>query len=335
MSRHDVVLILTQRLDPHADWVLPRLAEREVNVVRFDTADFPRLAQFGAALSGGGWSGRLVNGDGRTLDLEAVRSVWYRRPRSFEFEPAMTETERRFARGECLMALGGVLRSLDVLWVNHPEKLTSAEYKPFQLALAQRCGLSVPRSLLTNDAHAARDFYDACDGEVIYKPLSTAFVFTGAGSRVLYTTRVAASDLQDREAIARVPCLFQEVVPRGLDLRIVVIGDEVFCTAIHAPPDVLDWRSDYPSLTYSRHVLPRDVEDRLRQFVRSLDLRFSAIDMMVTPGGDHVFLEVNPNGQWVWLERATEEPMAEALVDLLSGTRGSEKTSRVGDEVVG
>lgn len=328
MSRRDVVLILTRRLDPHADWVLPRLAERGLNVVRFDTADFPRLARLEAAPVAGGWSGKIVNGDGRAVDLEAVFSVWYRRPRDFEFDPALTEVERRFARGECLMAVGGILRSLDAVWVNHPEKLASADYKPLQLAVAKKCGLTVPRSLLTNDAQAAKNFYDACDGKVIYKPLSSSFVEIEEGTRILYTSRVAASDLEDKASIARAPCLFQELVPRGLDLRITVMGDRVFASAIHAPSHLLDWRADFDALTYSAHVLPRDVEDNILKLMRSLDLHYGAIDMMITPEGEHVFLEVNPGGQWIWVEIATGQPMTEALVDLLTGTRESESRSR-------
>lgn len=265
----------------------------------------------------GGWSGILRN-EGRVLNWERVTSIWYRRPREFEFDSDMSDSARRFARSESLSGLGGLLRATEAVWVNHPEKLVSAEYKPYQLAAAVRCGFEVPLTLLTNDPDAVRDFHDRCDGEIIYKTLSSGFVATEEGTRAIYTSRVKREDLADAEQIRRAACLFRELVPRRFDVRIVVVDQSVFAIAIGSPENTVDWRADYTSLSYQQHALPEPVHDALLRLTTELGLKFAAIDMILTPDGRYVFLEVNPNGQCAWLERATGAPVSSALVDLLA-----------------
>jgi pyruvate carboxylase len=53
--------------------------------------------------------------------------------------------------------------------------------------------------------------------------------------------------------------------------------------------------------------------------MRSLGLRFGALDFLVTPEGEWVFLEVNPNGQRAFVEQATGLPIAAAIAGALSG----------------
>ncbi len=116
--------------------------------------------------------------------------------------------------------------------------------------------------------------------------------------------------------------MFQEYIPKALELRITVIGDRIFPVAIYSqenPLTIEDWRKDQEgNLTYSEHKLPSNVEDMCRRLLREFGLQFGAIDMILTPKGDYFFLEINPNGQWAWIEEITALPMAKALIDLLT-----------------
>ena len=51
-----------------------------------------------------------------------------------------------------------------------------------------------------------------------------------------------------------------------------------------------------------------------------MKLVFGAIDMIVTPAGEYVFLEINANGQYLWIEKQTGLPITSSIVDLLIGT---------------
>ena len=120
-----------------------------------------------AELRDGRWTGRLRTPH-RSADLDELRSVWYRSPTAYRFAGELSPAERHHALREAKFGLGGVLASLDVLWVNHPNR-TAAAYKPLQLATAARCGLSVADTLITNEPAAVRRF--AAGGTPVTKML--------------------------------------------------------------------------------------------------------------------------------------------------------------------
>jgi glutathione synthase/RimK-type ligase-like ATP-grasp enzyme len=159
MTHNKTVLVLTQQLDFHADMVIAELNRRSVPVVRFDTADFPLRATLIAHSQAGWWNG-IITTDNRTIEFDQIASIWYRRPTPFELDPTLSPSGLQFASAEARMALGGLLRSVDCLWVNHPEKMVSADYKPYQLKVAGECGLEIPASLITNDPEAVLDFLE-------------------------------------------------------------------------------------------------------------------------------------------------------------------------------
>jgi hypothetical protein len=149
------VLVLTEECDPTADRVISELNRREVPVFRCDTSWFPSRLCLDAYLDSGDWSG-VLRTPYRVVGLGDIRSVWYRRPTVFSFPEDMSGPERQHAGWEAKFGLGGVLMSLPALQVNHPSREADACYKPFQLATAARCGLSVPDTVVTNDAPAVR-----------------------------------------------------------------------------------------------------------------------------------------------------------------------------------
>jgi ATP-grasp ribosomal peptide maturase len=321
MARNNTVLVLTQQLDFLADLVIVELNRRCVPVVRFDTADFPRRATLIAHSQAGSWDGTIVT-EHRSIAFDQIASIWYRRPTPFELDPTLSTSGQQFASAEARMGLGGLLRSVDCLWVNHPENMVSADYKPYQLKVAGECGLEIPASLITNDSRAVLDFFERCKGEMIYKTLSGGMIVAESGEVVsVYTSRVTQDDLLDEGSRVRyTACLFQELVPKKMELRITVVGERVFLAEIyysHPERAAVDWRTAYQDLRYGIHELPMEIHRKCLELVRKLSLSFAAIDMIVTPNDRYVFLEANPNGQWQWIERATGFPICETLVDLL------------------
>jgi ATP-grasp ribosomal peptide maturase len=322
-SAGKTVLVLTQQLDAHADLVIAELNRRGVPVMRFDTADFPQRATLVTRNAHGLWQGTLVSGK-RTLALEQIASILYRRPTPFEPDPTFSAVSRQFASSEARMALGGVLRSVDCLWVNHPERIVSADYKPWQLQVASECGLQVPASLITNSPAAAREFFAYCQGQMVYKTLSGGLVMSESGEALsIYTSQVTHNDLcTEGERVRFTACLFQELLPKKVELRITIVGTQVFPAELsYRDPEAvaLDWRTAYEHLQYRVYDLPEPLSRACLAFVKRLGLSFAALDLVVTPDGRYVLLEANSTGQWAWIERATGLPICEALVDLLTG----------------
>lgn len=313
------VLVLTRPNDGTASGVVAELERREVTVVRGDIGDFPLDVTIAANLAGHGeWCGSL-NLAGHAVPLDEIQAIYYRRPTSFRFPDHLSSEQQRFARAEARRGLGGLLLTLPVRWVSHPSRVADAEFKPLQLHLAAACGLRVPCTLITNDAARARSFAEQLSGPMIYKPLSAPSVTTGGELRLIYATKVANSSL-DGDDIGLTAHLFQEWVPKEYDVRLTVVGDQFFAAAIHADSAAgyIDWRSDYSSLTYERVEAPDTVRGAVTALLRRLHLSFGAFDFTVTPNGDWVFLELNPNGQWGWIEERAVLPITSAMADLLT-----------------
>ena len=309
------VLVVTHWFDPTADHVVEELNRRRVEVLRFDAADFPRRLTVTGTLDDRGWCGTLRVGH-RVADLEAVSGAYFRRPTVFGFGQ-MDETERLWAVAEARAGLGGLLMASD-RWLNHPHRASYAAYKPAQLPQAPMCGLDVPATVITNDPVEARAFADTV-GEVIYKPLAQAP--PGAG-RMVYASVVDRQDLAgaDGSGIAGTAHMFQERVKHEFAVRLTVVDDRLFAAAIHAGSEAaaIDWRSDYDALTYEPVQTPQQVRRGVLKLMETMGLRFGAFDFLVSPDRGWVFLEVNPNGQWAWIETATGLPIASAIADALT-----------------
>lgn len=312
------VLVLTDRYDPTADFVVEKLNERGVPVFRCDTAEFPTGLTVHAELSGHGWRGRAHTAR-RSVDLANLSGIYYRRPTAFTFDTDMSAEERRWASVQARLGLGGLLACLRP-WLNHPHSIGYAEYKPVALQTATGVGLPVPRTLVTNDPDTARAFV-ADVGHAVYKPFGgTAAITDTEGTHQLFTTRVSPEQA-GAASVAHSMHLFQAWVPKDYEVRLTVVDDRFFAARIdaHSPAAQVDWRADYRNLEYAPITTPGTVRDRASVLLRRLGLRFAAIDFIVDPDGQWWLLDVNPNGQWAWIETATAMPIAAALADALEG----------------
>lgn len=314
----DAVLVLTARDDFTADLVVTELGHRGVPVVRIDTAEFPLELSMNAALTSSGWGGELRTSR-RALDLESVRSVYYRRPSAFRFPEGMSAPARQFAEAEARSGFGGVLMSLSCPWINHPSRIADAEYKPLQLKAARECGFIVPATLITNNEQAVRDFA-AETGRIVCKPLRRPAIVEDDQVKAVYTRLLDPADLHDLSGVDTTAHLFQAWVPKTHDVRVTVVGERLLATTITSGSDAtrVDWRRDYDALTYNACEVPAGVIQGIRDYRARFGLLYGAFDFAVDADGAWWFLECNPNGQWGWLVESANLPIPAALADALA-----------------
>ncbi|MQA62956.1 MAG: ATP-grasp ribosomal peptide maturase [Actinophytocola sp.] len=310
------VLVLADDYDPSADAMVRALHDRDAVVHRVNTAWFPGRLSVSAELAGGRWSGCLRTPH-RTIDLDGVTAVWVRSPKAFSFPAEMNAAEVGFANLEAKYGLGGVLTSLPVLWINHPARAADANYKPYQLVTAHRCGLSVADTVITNEQDTVREF--AARGRTVTKVLGANTIVEEGGRKLGYTRAVDAADLDDLRGIDQTTHLFQRWAPKVHEARVIVVGDRLTTVAIHASSGAgyVDWRTDYDGLRYELVEPPDSVAAGVRAVMTELDLTYGAFDFVCGPDG-WTFLEVNPGGQYGWLEDATNAPITGQLADLLA-----------------
>jgi glutathione synthase/RimK-type ligase-like ATP-grasp enzyme len=207
----------------------------------------------------------------------------------------------------------GMLQALPVRVVNSPLADRFFE-KPFQLALARGLGLRIPETLITSQPEAARRFAAGRGGAIVHKPL------TGSSTRMLATCRWGAAAEEALAALPLAPAIFQEAVCGGRELRITLVGQETFAVEFRPGASVVDGRCDLET-EYRRHELPRVVERGLRALMGRLGLTYATVDMKLTDDGDYVFLELNPQGQFLYIEILTGLPIAAAMAQLLTEAR--------------
>jgi hypothetical protein len=322
------VLLLSQEGDGHISPVQEAVVRLGGRALYCDLADFPERIQLSAQLGGSPWNGKLIYQD-QIVALEDIKSIWWRRPQNYHAPADYAPTVRAFLDREAYRGFLGLLLGVPgsdrPFWVSRPNSIWAAEFKPSQLAAAQMVGLSVPKTLLTNDPASVTDFYTECQGRVICKAVWRGLLDPesdlGPGQeRFIYTNELRPEHLAWLDGVRATAHLFQEQIAKATDLRVVIMGRQIFAIEIHsqhAERSRVDWRRSYADLKYAVHQLPVEIEQKLLSLMRLFELQYSSMDLILTPEGEYVWLEENPNGQFYWLEGPTGLPMAEAMANLL------------------
>jgi MvdC family ATP-grasp ribosomal peptide maturase len=321
-QKRDVVLLLTHSGDYFTvDRVAAALASRGARVFRFDTDRFPGEVQLTAKLTSAKTS-YVIEDRRNVLEASAVRAVWARKlwqPRlADDLDPSFHDSCMR----ESMAAVTGFLDGLhSARWVNDPVRDRAAENKLWQLRLAREVGLQVPRTLLTNNAAQMRSFYAEVNGQMVAKLLTPLSISMDGSAAFVYTSEVTAADLADGEMLRYSPMVFQERVAKTCELRIAFVDGRLFAGAIDAGGSArgqVDWRLAAPHETeWSRDEVPDGLATALKTLMSKLGLIYGAIDLIRTPGGEYIFLEVNPGGEWGMLERDLDYPISAAIADAL------------------
>jgi len=318
------VLIITNDHDEHASAVIDELNRRDVPVFRFHPEEFPHESSISIAIQDGHLDGEIRNAHHRVA-FKDICAAWYRRSRNLFGQPTSMTSERldQYVRGQSNATLAAVCDGLQTLWVSHPARLRRAEVKALQLVNASKAGLKTPNTLISNDPERAGGFVSALgDTECAIKPLIAMGVTDEDGYRLPLTTTLPAGHALDSVALA--PNMFQPYVDKALELRVVVIGDRIFCASIDSQAHEVsrkDWRAgDWRGTELKQKVfwLPDDVQAAIRRLMHSFELNFASMDMILTPRDEFVFLELNPNGQWLWLELDLGLPLVASMADLLT-----------------
>lgn len=322
-ATRDVVLLLTHSGDFYTiDLVAQALARRGVRPIRFNTDLFPSRVRL-SARAGDERGAQLSTEAGEEIFASDVRAVWARKLWSPQMADDLDDRYRSMCVNESAAALEGVLDALhDARWVNDLDQQRNAENKQRQLRMAARAGLRVPRTLVTNDPVAAREFFAETDGQTVAKLLRPLEISMDAVNSFVYTSCVREEDLAGAETLRHSPMVFQELIPKAFELRVACVAGEAFAGALDATGSSrghTDWRRAAPDeCRWQKAELPLEVGRALRTLMSDLGLVFGAVDLICTPAGEHVFLEVNPSGEWGMLERDLGLPISEALAEALT-----------------
>jgi glutathione synthase/RimK-type ligase-like ATP-grasp enzyme len=187
--------------------------------------------------------------------------------------------------------------------------------------VAAAVGLTVPATLVTNDAARVRQFAEQV-GELVVKPLAEPSIAEAGGLTVAYTRRLTGTDYRDLAGVQTTAHLFQRWIEPLYAVRLTVVADRLFPVAIHPGSAAarVDWRSDYAALSYEVVDCPQPVTDGVQRFMAEFGLVFGAFDFVVEHGtAQWYLLECNAGGQWGWVAEACGLPIVEAICHELTG----------------
>ncbi len=322
MTKKKTLILSNPVDDKHVPRLVAELEQLGHPWAIFDPGDILDSARVSAFISTEEKQCVLSTSSGTHIALEDISSVWYRRPTRILPRDERPDMETTFIQREANAGIWGLLRGLqNAFWVNHPDAVRTAGHKPEQLQRAAALGLSIPRSLVTNEPEAFRRFYQECHGSVAYKLMGYPWYVDKADLPISAYTSLVPPEMVEREAhrITATTHLFQEFVVKKCDIRVTIIGQDVFATEIHplSEETQIDFRADYSQLSHAPHSLPDPIREQLLALTRSYHLTYAGIDLLLTPEGRYIYLELNAQGQFGWLENRTGVPLYRTLAKLL------------------
>ena len=302
-------LIATEPDDTHA--ILAKLAlETLGNQVRFlFIADHPTRQRNSVFIDSESYRWKSLD-NGTIMMDHHYDVVWWRRVRKPYIPEEMAHPDDyKFVTRENALFYGGVTYNLapNAWWINNKEAADRANAKLLQLNIARRCGLLIPFSLCSNDPKEIRQFVRRHQtAGVIYKPFCSNFWFEDQKVKISYTSKIKISDLPEDELLQLAPGIYQKEIKKNYELRVTCFGDYLVAAKLNSqnhPEGQVDWRAiPDQKMTIEPYSLPNELETRIRLFMHKLGIVFGSLDFIVTPGGQYILLEVNEQGQFLWIE---------------------------------
>jgi hypothetical protein len=300
------------------------LRDRGAEPVVLDSAAFPSGMPVTLAYGRAGFCGRWAD-DHDIDEPHDISAVWQGVAVGTTL-PTMAPGLRETCVAASELTVVGLLESLQVFQLDPYGNKARADNKPHQLRIAQRVGLEIPETIISNDPEAVRTFarrFPSLITKMLVQPAVTGPAIDDEAS-VVFTTAMTAADLEQLDGLDLCPMIFQEQIENLLDVRVTIVGKRVFAAALDAAArggSPLDWRRQSYALdrvpAWAAYELPGGLADRLLRLLDHFGLNYGAVDLIVRPDGRHVFLELNASGSFAFLGVNHAGPIAAAIAEVL------------------
>ena len=310
------ILLLTHRQDHYTiDRVTEHLRAAGAHPIRLNTDRFPeaiRLSHY--ALPSG--NAVMVHTETDHFSTREIDAVWHRKIWSPSFDEPLAAPYHAAAINESVALRTALFQHLESTpWLDPIHAVRRASDKYLQLVVAQGQGWKIPATLISNYAEEVRHFFEQLPGEMVAKLHNPLSYGMQSDAFFFYTTLIQAADLDELEQLQVCPMIFQERIPKAYELRVAYVDGQCFAGKL-ATQDLMDWRlADPNEVPWEAAELPGAQQQLLHRTMRQLNLSFGAVDLIVQPDGEYVFLEVNPVGEWGMLEKELDLPIARAIAE--------------------
>jgi glutathione synthase/RimK-type ligase-like ATP-grasp enzyme len=303
-----MILIITHKEDYTADFVINKLNQRGIPYFRFNCED---CLNDTISLRLSEKNFMSING------TQKFHSVWYRRTQLPQLTGYAPE-EKIYILNEIDNFMSNLFGIIDAKWLSEPLQVLRAENKFLQLLLAKSIGFNVPRTLISTDKKEVKEFMQSAQ-KCIIKPISSGRVpNTKSHAKLIFTNIIPEDMIAHLEEYETTPAIYQDYIEKCYEIRVTIVGNKVFSACVNSQQDQessVDWRK--MKLKFERYDLPNDVSDKCVSLLKLLSISFGAFDLIKSKTGEYYFLEVNPNGQWVWIEKDTGLNISDEIINYL------------------
>ncbi len=304
-----MILIITHKEDFTADFVIDKLNRRDIPYFRLNCEDITKY----------NYSFNNRGNFNFQIDNNSFYSLWFRRTKLPDIEIENIE-EKLFILEDYNTLLENIQSTIDITkWLSRPFSVYQAENKIYQLKVAQNIGFKLPDTLITNEHSRLNRFIDTHKGKVIIKPIRQGRIRKNDEIKTIFTNQIDSETIQNMDQYTLTPCIFQESIEKDLEIRITVVDNSVFTASVESQSNEetkTDWRKR--KLPFKSYSLPQEISFKCIELTKKLNLSFGAIDMIKKPNGEYVFLEINPNGQWAWIEMETGLQISDEIIRFLT-----------------
>lgn len=320
------VLIITHSEDNECiDIVSQKLTSYNAQAIRFNVDDYPLNCSLSTCFENNEWRLYLDKNGERTA-LHDIDALWYRRSHNLG-KGLETVLDREFlgsTLGEVRTTLFGMLESLNCFQIGKYSVYRRLDSKEEQLKIASHLGMKIPETCITNSPDEARRFVLAHPNGVITKMQSSFAIYQDGMENVVFTNTIGPDNLNDIESLQYCPMQFQAKIDKKVELRVTIVGDEVFTFAIDSQKldnAKTDWRKEGVSLLndWKPYDLPQEIKEKLLRLMDIYQINYGAIDIIVTPQDEYYFLEINSAGEFFWLDRLIEGQISDQIAKVLTG----------------
>ncbi|WP_461479566.1 ATP-grasp domain-containing protein [Paenibacillus sp. PvR148] len=243
-----------------------------------------------------------------------LKSVYFRAPIYLrELNNGSLGAEEQLYRSQWMAFIRNLTIFEKVNWVNNPISTFKAENKLLQLKYASELGFLCPKTIVTNTS--SQRVID--EDEFIVKSIDTALLNVDGKEAFVYSNIVNFEEFTNSD-LSLSPIIVQEYIGNKIDVRVTVVGNEVFSVKIVKDNKGVegDWRLHKDDVQFTPFSLPQDISQKCIKLVESFGLSFGAIDL-IESDSKYYFIEVNPTGEWAWLVESANFAIPESICNLI------------------
>ena len=316
------VLIFTRKYDPEVDQVGIHLLSKGIDYIQYNLEDF-FWTSFNKQIFKNAKHHARISSDGKEIDLDTISIAWLRHFDITTMDFTGPKYMQIFAFQQYYNMVNIIQNSLSCKWINNPRLVEQVSDRSKQLTCATKIGFTVPPTLITNELDEALKFFHSHTGEIVVKALHHHGVEINDKIYSFFTRTMKKKDLSGISSELFVPCILQTKLQRKAELRITVVGENVFSAKLNFKTeiehdDIHQYNSKEVHIEKCDEFHSETFVEQCRKLVKSFGLQYAALDFLIDCDDNPIFLEINPSGDWLWIENTTKQPITSTLSNLIT-----------------